>query len=68
VAEGDRARLAAVLAADPQLDPGLRAPPPLDRDPHQLADALDVEHLERVLLEDPLLEVVGQELPLRVVA
>jgi len=57
-----------VLAADPELDPRLRAPAALDRHAHQLAHALDVEHLERVALEDALLEVVGEELPLRVVA
>ena len=68
MAERDRARLAAVLAADAELDPRLRASSALDCDAHQLADALDVEHLERVPLEDPLLEVEGEELPLCVVA
>ena len=67
MAERDRARLAAVLAADPELDLGLRGPPALDRDPHQVADAVLVEHLERVPLEDPVLEVEGEELALGVV-
>ena len=52
----------------PELDLRLRRPPPLDRDPHQVADALDVDHLERVPLEHAVLEVPRQELPLRVVA
>ena len=68
VAELDRARLAAVLAADAELDLRVRLPPPLDADPHQVADAFGVEHLERVSLEHALLEVEGEELPLRVVA
>ena len=68
MAERDRARLAAVLAADPHLELGLAAAAALDRDPHQVADAVLVEHLERVALEDAVLEVVGEELPLGVVA
>ena len=68
VAERDRARLAAVLAADPELDARLRASPALDRDPHEVADPVLVEHLERVPLEDAVLEVVREELALRVVA
>ena len=58
VTEGDRVRLAAVLTADPEFDRRLRTPPALDGDPHELADALLVDHLERVPLEDPMLEVV----------
>ena len=46
----------------------MRAAAALDADPHQVADALLVEHLERVALEDPVLEVVGEELALGVVA
>ena len=68
MAEGDRARLAAVLAADTELELGLDAAAALDRDLHQLADTLGVEHLERVALEDAVLEVEGEELALGVVA
>src|SRR5690348_6122103 len=58
VAELHRARLAAVLTADPQLELGLRLPSALDADPHQVPDAVLVERLERVALEHPVLEVV----------
>ena len=40
----------------------------LDGDPHQLADTGRVEGLERIVCEDPLIEVVGEERPFRVVA
>src|SRR3954451_1948214 len=68
VAERDRAGLPAVLAADAELDPRPRAPPPLHGDAHQVADAVDVDHLERVALEHAVLEVTGQELAFGVVA
>src|SRR6185437_16001409 len=67
VAELHRRRLAAVLAADAELDVRLRLPPPLHRDPHQVADTVLVEHLERVALEHAVLEVEGEEIPLGVV-
>src|SRR4051812_45884115 len=57
VAERDRARLAAVLAADPELDLLFRTTAALDRDPHQVADSVLVQHLERVALEHVVLEV-----------
>src|SRR5262249_62043518 len=68
VAERDRVRLAAVLAADTELEVLLRASPPLDGDPHQVADAVLVEHLERVPLEHVVLEIACQELAFGVVA
>ena len=67
VAEGHRRRLAAVLAADPQLEIGPGAAAQLARHLDQLADAGLVQHLERVVLDDAVLEVVGQEVA-RVVA
>ncbi len=67
MAERDRARLAAVLAADTELDLGFRSPTPLDRDPHEVADTVAIQDLERVLLEDPVLQVVREELALGVV-
>ena len=46
----------------------LRAAAALDGDPHEVADAVLVDHLERVPLEDAVLEVVREELALGVVA
>ena len=62
VAELDRRRVAAVFAADAALQV-LRAccGPCCTAISHELADAADVERLERVALEDFLLQVVGQE-------
>ena len=68
VAEGDRSRFAAVLAADAELEVVLHAPAALDGDPHQVADALLVEHLEWIALENPVFEISRQELALCVVA
>ena len=68
VAELDRRRLAPVLAADAELEVGLGAAPALDADAHQVADAITVERLERVALDDAVFEIERQELPLRVVA
>ena len=68
MAEGDRPRLAPVLAADAELQLRLRRPAALDGDPHQVADAAGVQGLEGVLLQHAVLEVVRQELALRVVA
>src|SRR5690606_26137397 len=47
--EEDRRRIAAVLAADPELDVGPRLTPLLDRHLDELADAGDVDRRERVL-------------------
>src|SRR5688572_30161891 len=61
MAELDGVRIAAVLAADAELDAraGLRAL--LDRDLHELADAGLVDRGERVLLEDLGLLVRSEE-------
>ena len=61
MAERDRLRLAAVLAADPELDVVAGPAPALDRDLHQVADAALVDRLERVALEHARLQVVGEE-------
>ena len=61
MAERDRLRLAAVLAADAELEVVADAAAALDGDPHQVADAVLVDRLERVALEDAVLEVVRQE-------
>jgi len=68
VAEGDGAGVAAVLAADPQLQLLALAAAQPDRGLHQLAHAYLVQGGERVLLEDALLEVLGEEAGLGVVA
>src|SRR5690242_7438697 len=60
--EVDRRRIAAVLAADAELQVRARAAALLDRDVDQLADADRVERLERVLVEDLLLLIDPEEL------
>jgi hypothetical protein len=59
VGEGDRRRLAAVLAADAEDETGPRLPPEPARGGDELADTGAVEHLERVGGEDPLLRCRG---------
>ena len=54
MAERDRVGLAAVLAADPELDLRTRTPPSLDGDHHEVADAVLVDRLERVSLQQPV--------------
>src|SRR5689334_17097753 len=68
VAEDDGLRLAAVLAADPELQLRLRRTAALDADSHQVAHAALVERLERVAFQHPVLEIEGEELAFRVVA
>ena len=67
MAEANRRRIAAVLAADPDREPIVHPPAAFDRDSHQLADAFLVERRERIVREDAVLEVAGEELPLGVV-
>src|SRR6266536_5739488 len=62
VAKGDRSGIAAMLTANSDLQIGPRAPPALDRDPHQFADSLPVQHLEGVVRQDALLHIEAQEL------
>src|SRR5881392_659669 len=68
VAETDRARVSAVLTADAELQIGSRLPAALDGDLHQLADTVEVERLEGIRVEHPVLQIEGQELALGVVA
>src|SRR5215207_5597255 len=63
VAEGDGLRLAPVLATDSDLEPRPRRAPLLGGDADQPPDSDRVEHLERVGLEDPALDVLRQEAP-----
>src|SRR5579884_3452668 len=61
VAELHRVRLAAVLAADADLQVRTRRPTLLHADLHQPADALEVDHLERVARHQVVLQVVADE-------
>ncbi len=66
--ERDRGRVAAVLAADAELEVGLDRASALGPERHELADALLIDRLERVLLEHAVLEVDREEPVLGVVA
>src|SRR5262249_25951448 len=61
--EADGRRIAAVLAADADLELGARLASVLHGEGDQLADAFLVDRLERIERQDPALEVVGKELP-----
>src|SRR3954451_18175602 len=52
VEEGDRLGIAAVLAADSQLEAGLAPAPRPGREPHQPPDARLVDGLERAAVHD----------------
>src|SRR6266850_6036533 len=68
VAERDRRWLAGVLAADADLQAGLRLAATFDRHAHHRADAVPIEDLERVRRDDLLLDIPREEALLRVVA
>ena len=57
-----------MLAADADLEAGLVARPALDADSDELADAVGVDGLERVRLQQALFEVGGHHPALDVVA
>src|SRR3954469_24014161 len=59
--ERDRARLSAMLAAHPALEPALRPPPARDGHPHQLAHPGAVDLDERVCPVDAATDVLRQE-------
>src|SRR3954447_11381637 len=61
VAEGDRGRVAAVLAADADLELGAGLAPAFDADAHQFADTLPVDRHERVGLEDAARRIGPEE-------
>src|SRR5713101_1973310 len=63
----DTRGIAAMLAANPNLEILFRLAPALDSDSHQIANAIGVEFLERILLVDPARQVIVEE-PGRVVA
>src|SRR5215204_3845552 len=56
VEEADRFRIAAMLAADSQLDIGPVLPSPVDRDLDELPDTLLIERLERILRHHTILD------------
>src|SRR5581483_11578078 len=60
VEEGDRCRVAAVLAADADLEIGPHPAAALGADPHQLAHAVGIDGDERIDLENAALRVVGE--------
>src|SRR5947209_4777552 len=61
VAERDGGGVAAVLAADPDLELCLRLPTALDADPHQFAHALAVDGDERIARENPARHVGAEK-------
>src|SRR5437762_178183 len=63
VEEVNRCGVAAVLAADSDLQLGTRLASALDADAHEIAHALHVDRRERILFEDLLLLIDLQELP-----
>src|SRR6185295_8735915 len=59
--ERDRGRVAAMLAADADLEFLSHLPPALDADPYQLADALLVDRDERISRKDAARRVDAEE-------
>src|SRR5580693_9718111 len=66
--ETDRGGVAAMLAADADLEPGPRGAPALDGDPHELADALLIDRRERGALDDSHVDVLRNDPRFDVVA
>src|SRR5207249_6031354 len=67
VTELDACRIPAMFAADPDLEIPPDLATLLHAHPHELADAGAVDRLERIVREDALLDVVQEELRLRVI-
>src|SRR5205814_1528238 len=67
VEESDRLRIAAVLAADAELDLGIPLAAPLGTDVHELANPVGVESFEGIALQQSLLEVGGHHAAFHVV-
>ena len=61
VAEGHTGGIAAVLAANAELDPIARRSPTLDGKLHELTNAIDIEADEGIAGEDALLDISGEE-------
>src|SRR5262245_8730624 len=67
LAEADGGRITAMLPADAELDAFPGRPALLRGDPHQFADAVDVERHERILFDNPF-PAIAFEKGARVVA
>jgi hypothetical protein len=65
--EGDRLRIAAVLAADAHNDLRPRLPPVLHGHPHELPHPVHIDDCEGVLGQDLLVQVELEELGFRIV-
>src|SRR6185437_8248432 len=63
VAETDGPGLAAMLAADAGLESGFSSTSLAHREPNELTHAHRVQHLERILGQDTLVDVKRQESP-----
>src|SRR5262245_31787109 len=61
MAEADRVRIAAVLAANPELQFGPRASPALDRDLDELPHPCPIEADERIALDQAFGEIFAEE-------
>src|SRR5689334_13291992 len=61
VEEVDRVRVAAVFTADTEFETGVCGPPTFGTDPHQCADTVTVDCLERRNAEDTLLQIGREE-------
>src|SRR6478672_3768085 len=61
VAERDRRRIAAVLAADANLEVFAHPAAALDADPHQRADAIAIDRHERIARQDAARRVDAEE-------
>src|SRR5207253_4633952 len=61
VAESDRLRVAAVFAADADLQIGFDVPATLGADTHQLADAFGVQYLEGIIGKNFSIDITREE-------
>ena len=68
MAEADRTRIAALLAADADLQIRVGGTAQVDAHLHQHTDALDVEGFKGIVVEDPGVGVERQELVFRILA
>src|SRR3954454_19087369 len=63
IAEDDRGGVPAVLAANAELEIGPRLAAEIAGHRDELPDTRLIQYLERIVLDDPVLQVVRQELP-----
>src|SRR5579863_3336668 len=60
MAEFHRGRIAAMFAADAYFQLRTRLPPAFDSDSHQFAHAVAIDRGKRILLQNPLRKIGGQ--------